>query len=431
MRARDRFIDFVLICIGFAGALLVYNTLFLGGLSIREMLLGSGVSVLAFWAALELKKGASPESAAWWIGFIERFSLGTGVNLLLHAVLSYAFYIRRTPFLISAGGLFSAALLTLRVHFTAEREVSRKRFLLIGFDTVTRKIFSLIREPLVGVVTGQPSLLPAGAQCLGNMSDIPRLLLQYQPTNIVLGMKDWARKVSPSLLLDCRLSGVIVEESPAVYERFFSRVCCERLQPVDILLSSALRGDSRTMAIQSVYTNLIGLALLLALSPIMLIVGLLSAVFSGPGRVLDSIECCGFQYIPFRLQSFRITRLDGTGTMTGIGKLISALRLTGLPQLINVVRGDMALVGPRPVRSEFARYLTEVMPFYSHRFSVKPGILGWAQIHAPARGFGLADECAQIEYDLFYIKEGSLWRDAEIMLDSLAPRRARKPGPKL
>jgi lipopolysaccharide/colanic/teichoic acid biosynthesis glycosyltransferase len=427
MRASDRLIDLLLISIGFAVALLVYNTYFVGGLSREEMMLGSGSSVLAFWAAVELKKGSSPEPTRGWVGFIEQFCLGTGVNLLLHAVLTYAFYIRRTPFLILAGGLFAAALLTLRARSTVERERSRKRFLLIGFDSIAQKIFRLLREPLIGVVTGQPALLPADTPFLGDLSDIEGVLKKHKPTNIVVSMKDWARGIPPSLLLNCRLSGVVVEESPAVYERFFSRVCCERLQPVDLLLSSALRGDSRTMAIQSVYTNLIGLTLLLAFSPLILIAAIAVGFFSSPGPVFESLECAGFQYIPFRLLRFRTTRLDGTGTTTGVGRVISRLRLANLPQLLNVVRGDMALVGPQPVRSEFARYLTDVMPFHSHRFSVKPGIVGWAQMHAPKKE-QLADECRQIEYDLFYIKEGSLWMDVEIMLQSLAPGKAGGRG---
>lgn len=424
MRARDGLIDFLLVTIGFAAADLIYAALFRGGLSPSELLAGSGASVLAFWAAVELKNSAGYDPGTWWVGFIERFCLGTGVNLLLHALLTYAFYIRRTPFLISAGGFFAAALLTLRARWTVERERSQKRFLLIGFDSIAQKIYRLLREPLIGVITAQPALLPAGTPCLGDLSDIEGILQEYQPTNIVVSMKDWARRIPPSVLLNWRLSGVTVEESPAVYEKFFSRVCCERLQPVDVLLSSALRGDSRTMAIQAVYTNLIALTLLLALSPLLLILCAAVAFFSGPGPVLESVECAGFQYIPFRLLRFRTTRLDGTGTMTAVGKVITRLRLTSLPQLVNVVRGDMALVGPRPVRSVFARYLTAVMPFHSHRFSVKPGILGWAQMHAPKRG-RLADECCQIEYDLFYIKEGSLWMDAEIMLESLVPGRTR------
>ena len=105
--------------------------------------------------------------------------------------------------------------------------------------------------------------------------------------------------------------------------------------------------------------------------------------------------------------------------------------MVNLPQLFNVARGDMALVGPRPVRSEFARYLTGVMRFYSHRFSVRPGMLGWAKLHPPEEGWP-ADECRQIEYDLFYVKKGSLWMDAEIMLEALrqvgAQARSRRPA---
>jgi lipopolysaccharide/colanic/teichoic acid biosynthesis glycosyltransferase len=431
MRTLDRLIDLLLVTIGFAAAYFIYTAFFQSGLGANEAIAGSAESVLAFWAAVELKTSLGYESANWWIGFIERFCLGTGVNLLLHALLTYAFYIRRTPFLIATGGLLASALLTLRARSTEERERSQERFLLIGFDSIAQKIFRLLRQPLIGVITGQPALLPAGTPCLGDLSDIEGLVRKHQPTHIIVSMKDWLRRIPPSLLLNCSLSGVVVEESPAVYERFFRRVCCERLQPVDLLLSSALRGDSRTMAIQSVYTNLIGLTLLLALSPMMLIAAVAIGFFSGPGPVFENIECAGFQFIPFRLLRFRTTRLDGTGTMTSVGRIISRLRLTNLPQLLNVVRGDMALVGPLPVRSEFAHYLTEVMPFHSHRFSVKPGIVGWAQLHAPKTGQP-AEECCRIEYDLFYIKEGSLWMDAEIMIESLlpgrVPGRTRNPG---
>jgi lipopolysaccharide/colanic/teichoic acid biosynthesis glycosyltransferase len=423
MRTLDRLIDLLLVAIGFTGAFFIYRAFFQGGLSDYEVIAGSSVSVLAFWAAVEWKTIDGDEPSTWWIGFIERFCLGTGVNLLLHVLMTYAFYIRRTPFLIFAGGLFAAALLTLRARWSVERDRSQRRFVLIGFDSIAQKIYRLLPKPLIGVIAGQPELLPAGIPYLGDLSEIEGVLKKYRPTNIVVCMKDWTHRIPPTLLLKCRLSGVVVEESQAVYERFFSRVCAERLQPVDVLLSSALRGDSRTMAIQSVYTNLIGLTLLLALSPFLLIVAVAVALFSGPGPVLENLECAGFQYIPFRLLRFRTASLDGTGTITGVGRIISRFRLANLPQLLNVVRGDMALVGPRPVRSEFARYLTAAMPFHSHRFSVKPGILGWAQMHAPKSG-QLADECCQIEYDLFYIKEGSLWMDAEIMLESLAPGRA-------
>jgi lipopolysaccharide/colanic/teichoic acid biosynthesis glycosyltransferase len=416
MRLPDRFVDLLLISVGFAVALLAYNGLVEGGLGVGGMVLSTVVSVLAFWTTVEIKTGGGRGRLTGWVGFVEQFCLGTGVNLLLHAVLTYALYTRRTPLLVVAGGFVSSALLTLRGSLATARDRSGQRLLLIGFDSVARKICGRLREPPVGIVAPQPVTLPEGARWAGDPRDTAAILNEYRPTNLVVSMEDWQDRVSPSLLWDCRLAGITVEDAPAVYERLFSRVCCERLQPMDLLLSSALRGDSRTMAIQSVYTNLIGLALLAALSPVILTVMFLIWAFSGPGGVFESFECAGFQYIPFRLLRFRTSGADGVETAVGRG--ISRLRLVNLPQLFNVVRGDMALVGPRPVRSEFARYLTTLMPFYSHRFSVRPGILGWAQLHPPETGWP-ADECRQIEYDLFYVKEGSVWMDAEIVLEAL------------
>src|SRR4051794_16314567 len=113
MRLAGKGIDLLLIAAGFTGALVIYSSFFRGGLTPQEMALGSGTSIIFFWGAIELRSRAL-DNAAVWVGFIERFCLGTGVNLLLHAVLTYAFYIRRLPFLIAAGGLFSSILLTLR-----------------------------------------------------------------------------------------------------------------------------------------------------------------------------------------------------------------------------------------------------------------------------------------------------------------------------
>jgi lipopolysaccharide/colanic/teichoic acid biosynthesis glycosyltransferase len=188
---------------------------------------------------------------------------------------------------------------------------------------------------------------------------------------------------------------------------------------MDLLLSSSLRGDSRTMAIQAIYTNLIGLSFLVAVSPLLLLLSLVIAVSSGGGPVFESVDCAGFRYIPFQRLRFRTLRTDGSGQMTRLGRAITRLHLANLPQLINVVRGEMALVGPRAVRQDLAYFLTGLMPFYSHRFSVKPGIMGWAQLHLSAPGLP-SDECLQVEYDLYYIKEGSPWLDGQILLDSLS-----------
>ena len=97
--------------------------------------------------------------------------------------------------------------------------------------------------------------------------------------------------------------------------------------------------------------------------------------------MFESIVCAGFQRIPFSRRRFRIHHAV-TGQKTGIGKLICGLHLTNLPQVINLVRGEMGLFGPEPVRAEFASYLEDLSPVYSIRYSMKPGVFGWAQANA-------------------------------------------------
>jgi len=166
---------------------------------------------------------------------------------------------------------------------------------------------------------------------------------------------------------------------------------------------------------------------LLLLSPILLAAVVLIWTTCG-GPALERIDCAGFQQIPFRL--LRFCTSNQHGQKTWIGTLLSRLGLVNLPQLINVARGEMTLVGPPPVRSEFARRLMAVMPVYGHRFTVRPGILGWSQIHL--RGIPLPNERIRLEYDLYYVKQGSPSMDLDIFLRSLlrlSP--APEPNPSL
>jgi lipopolysaccharide/colanic/teichoic acid biosynthesis glycosyltransferase len=218
-------------------------------------------------------------------------------------------------------------------------------------------------------------------------------------------------------LIELRQSGVTVRDIADEYERVFNRVMTDRLSIHDLLFSRAFQAKRRTMALQAVYSNLIGLALLVIASPILAATALLLLV-GGNGARLERVPCAGFQGVPFHRLRFRTRRKDGS--LSWAGATVQALRLTGLPQLVNVLRGEMALIGPRPVRAEFVDRLNECMPFHVHRFSVKPGLTGWAQVNLRGTGKG-PDELASLEYDLYYIKHGSLVLDFEILLRTAIP----------
>jgi lipopolysaccharide/colanic/teichoic acid biosynthesis glycosyltransferase len=425
MRKSRRLQDLALVSAGFAVAIGLYSALFLTGLEPDEMLVGSGASVLVFWAAIQLRPGSGIRNEAGWVLVVEQFCLGTGINLLLHAIVTYGFGIRRTPFLVVVGGLFASLALAAGRRWIYNDEESRKRVVLLGFDLIAPSLVESFGKSLAGVVGAPASLVPAGIPVLGDIAGLGEVASRLRASRVIVDMPDWETRIPASALLDCRRAGIRLEESPQVYEKLFSRVCCQRLEPADLLISAALRGDARTMAIQAIYTNLIGLIFLLALSPFLILAALAIIFCGGQGPIFESVECAGFQYIPFRLLRFRTTSTLGDERRTLAGRLISRLGFVNLPQLINIVRGDMALVGPRPARRAFAHHLTQVMPFYAHRFSVKPGIIGWAQVHAPQGGSdAVPDECRDIEYDLFYIKEGSLWMDIEILVDAVFGRRS-------
>jgi lipopolysaccharide/colanic/teichoic acid biosynthesis glycosyltransferase len=256
--------------------------------------------------------------------------------------------------------------------------------------------------------------MPRDIAFLGNTDLFGQIVAAKRPSRIVVSDRNWASAVSPATLLNCRLTGIAVDDVCTLYEKVFDRICCARISPAELVLAPELVASPRTMAIQSVYTDLAGLFFLMLLSPLLILVSVGILLLGGPGPILERVECLGFQRIPFYLLRFRIRRHDASRQLTRLGRLIMRLGLMNLPHLINVIRGEMSLFGPNPVRREFAARLIEVMPFYSHRFSVKPGVLSWAEVHLETDV--ISNEALRIEYDLFYIKENSPTLDLEILI---------------
>ncbi|MBV8841452.1 MAG: sugar transferase [Bryobacterales bacterium] len=237
---------------------------------------------------------------------------------------------------------------------------------------------------------------------------------------IVVSETDW-RQTRPRFWLDSKLAGLRLETEAMNSQRRLERIAPENVSPEDLLASESLRENRATMAVQAVYSNLIGLALLAISFPLLLAAALAARIAAGAGPFFETVECAGFQGVPFYRRGFRLKDAN-TGNITGVGKMLSRLRLKGLPQLINLVRGEMSLFGPQPVRSVFTERLESVSPVFARRLSVKPGILGWAQAHGGSRpgarggiNTEIQEEAARIGYDLYYLRFGSPWMDLEIV----------------
>jgi len=396
------------------------------------------VCAAAFWAASRIFDSTTADwpaaiaisAAASWLGaislqgresgvslWVDQLLYAAGLTMLLQYGLAYAVVFSPAPLaaivLGAALSVLSMAMLHARVY--PKLWEMRSSVLFLGFDSTAAALAPVFRRGIAGVVASDPSGVPADLRFLGGPEQLPRIVAENSPCRVVAT----GRYFSPRALLELHYSGTTVVAGEALHERLLGRLRWDAIRPVDLLFSRSTNADRLGMAVQAIYTNVIGLALLLALSPLLLLIAACTALAGG--RVLERSECLGFQMVPFSLLSFGTLRADGRRHW--IGKTISALRLTRLPRLMNVVRGEMAFFGPPPVRYEFARRLGGSIPVYAHRFTIKPGIMGWSQVNLAGIA-GVSDEALRLEYDLYYIKQNSVSLDLEILVKTLFPLRS-------
>ena len=371
--------------------------------------LGSGITALVFWLGFQW---GTPRTGT---NILQPAFLGTGMGLLVESLMVYTELSAAMSLVSLVGGCVGATLLIAGLRKWLTSQSTDKQVLLLGCGTVGSNLISALGPQLTGVLENNSAHVPASAAYLGGFTELSDVIAARQPAAFVLDVPDWTDHFSPRFLLDRKLEGRNVETAATAYERIFQRISVQEYRPFQFW-QETLRSNRRVMALQAIYSNLSGLVLLVGLSPVLVVLGIAARLAAGPGPVFESVVCAGFQKIPFSRRRFRIHR-DSTGEKTGIGSLISGLRLTNLPQLINLVRGEMGLFGPEPIRVEFADYLEGLSSIYSHRFSMKPGVFGWAQANA---GRGKQEESIRIGYDLYYLEYGSPFVDFEILLRTFA-----------
>ncbi len=399
---------------GFGLAVLLYSLL--AGTSPLAIPYGLALipAVLAFWVVIEIRSDGDEISPS--VLFMEYLALSMGANLILQALLAYAFDLTLVPLPVLVGGTAIAGGLVLAAReFPLWGAAPRRGFLLIGYDPDAVHIARLANRPVLGVFDAGPSRVPDSMPVLGSFATASLEELTALPARVIIGTRAWCERI-PVPLFQLKMSGVPVEDTARLYERTLRRIRYSELSAADLLFSPALKTGRHIMAIQAVYTDLMGLVFLILLVPVMVAAGAALALFGGPGPILERMECLGFQSIPFELMRFR-TRDSKTGADTRVGAWLARLHLVNLPQLLNIVRGEMVFFGPRPVRREFAERLGELLPYYYHRFSVKPGVVGWAQVNVPR--FTVPPEPLRMEYDFYYIRQGSLALDFEILVRSI------------
>jgi sugar transferase (PEP-CTERM system associated) len=267
-----------------------------------------------------------------------------------------------------------------------------------------------------------------GIERLGAIEDLNKVL-DPKPDRIVVGLTERRNRLPIHVLLELRFSGIWIEEATQLYETVFGRVCTREFRPSQLIFSEELGPRSGSETFQAVYCFIFAVILLTLTAPLMLIVAL-AVRLTSPGPILLRQQRVGRGDKVFTVYKFRSMYADAearTGAVwatrddpriTPLGRFIRRVRLDELPQLFNVLKGDMAIAGPRPERPEFVKTLGETIPYYRQRHCVKPGITGWAQINYKY-GDTIEDTIAKLEYDLYYIKNMSWSLDAYIFFHTV------------
>jgi exopolysaccharide biosynthesis polyprenyl glycosylphosphotransferase len=271
-----------------------------------------------------------------------------------------------------------------------------------------------------------PGSHPDLVQRLGAISDLCQVVERLRPQRIVVGLRERRSQLPVSELLELRLSGIQIEDALSAYETTFGRISTQELRPSQFIFSASELGPNRASArVQTAYSMVIAALAVLLFAPVMLVVALLVKLTS-PGPVLLRQQRVGKNKRTFTLYKFRSMVRDAEAQcgpvwaarndsrITPAGRWLRKLRLDELPQLFNVLKGEMSIVGPRPERPEFVADHEKKIPYYRQRHCIKPGITGWAQIK---HKYGDTHEDARmkLEYDLYYIKNLSPALDAIII----------------
>jgi lipopolysaccharide/colanic/teichoic acid biosynthesis glycosyltransferase len=294
-----------------------------------------------------------------------------------------------------------------------------------GAASITLAVVSVLMPSLViggGIFLTSLALLlvavPAWRLAFEGLTRDPHL----KETVLIVG------KLPTEELLHAKLSGVRVEDAATTYERITGKIMTDGIKPSWLIFSDGFCPSRGTRIVKRIFDLVLSLVGLALAAPLMLLTAV-AVRLDSPGPVLYRQDRVGENGRLFTLSKFRSMRADAeSGTpiwakdrddrVTRVGRFIRLARLDELPQLWNVLRGDMSFVGPRPERPFFVEPLAAAIPFYMERHAVKPGVTGWAQVKY-RYGSSIEDATEKLRYDLYYIKHLSIVFDLTIMIDTV------------
>ncbi len=353
------------------------------------------------------------------------------------------------PDLIIGRGVFmvSAILILLLVagwrlafEWLSRQVGPRERLLLVGTNPVALDLASELFQrrqelgvEIVGFVDADPAKVGSAVLnpgVIGTIEDIPSIVRARGVDRVVVSLVDARGKLPMEKLLDMKLDGVTFDHLPSVYEEYTGKIAVENLRPSWLIFSAGFK-KSRALALSKRSLDVVVAAVGLVVALPLMVAIALAVRITSPGSVLYHQRRVGLRGHLFQVHKFRTMRQDaeastgpvwaskdGDTRVTPLGRILRRTRLDELPQLWNILRGDMSFVGPRPERPEFVKDLTRDIPYYGQRHVVRPGLTGWAQVRY-TYGASAEDALQKLQYDLYYIKNLSIGLDLYIMFETI------------
>ncbi len=260
--------------------------------------------------------------------------------------------------------------------------------------------------------------------------DLSAIVKRFKVDEVIVAVREQRGGVLPIReLLECRICGVPVRDLSAFYERVRGEVPIESLKASWLIYGGGFAQDAIRTIVKRVFDVVLATVLLLLAWPVMLLAALAIFIESGaPIFIMQQrIGRCGRPFLCVKFRSMRTdAEHDGVARwasandsrVTRVGRVLRKLRIDELPQLFNVLGGEMSLVGPRPERPAFVAGLKDRIRFYDVRHSIKPGVTGWAQIRFPY-GSSVDDSQRKLQFDLYYVKNHSLALDVLILMETV------------
>ncbi len=401
--------------------------------------LRSGMVTLVFQASLyffdlyDLRKPGTTTDT--FISMMQSFGVGCVIlglfyfafpALIISTKIFWSSYILTCGFLLAWRSLY---------YLVLERKLFSREIAVVGTGETAAKLYREITADsecgytiLAFVGPKKTSFEHHGIPHCAALQDLKALGLAHKLERIVIALDDRRGNMPIPELLSAKVHGAIIEDGISFHETLTGKILVEKVNPAWLIFSEGFDSGRMTLFIKRTLDLFLAVTGLLVSLPVTVITGILIKLES-PGPVFYLQERVGEKERTFKVIKFRSMRNDAEKDgavwasendprITQVGNFIRKVRIDEIPQMWNVLKGDMSFVGPRPERPIFVHTLVESIPYYSLRHAVKPGITGWAQVCYP---YGASEEDAlrKLEYDLYYIKNQSIFMDLLIIFRTI------------